>query len=90
MLDELSKASSEDADHRFALVELIKLDMSLHGDGQSIPTTEEYLRDGPLGMVASDAPPDLILEEIQLRKDRREEIDYDSYVRLYPRCQNRM
>ncbi|QEF96860.1 Serine/threonine-protein kinase PrkC [Stieleria maiorica] len=76
---------------RFLLVELIKLDMAsvseatVTGSAMAVvPRVEDYLTHFPQVMTAADVPLDLLMEEIQLRKESGELLDPADYAKRFP------
>lgn len=69
---------------RFVLLELIKLDMALHAETNHIPQLESYLDcfDDLLGRES--IPVDLVLEEIQLRKELGHQPSCEEYQQRFP------
>lgn len=76
---------------RYLLVELIKLDMAgaaeaedcYDGWGQ-LPRVETYLEHFAEVMTTGDVPLDLLMEEIQLRKEAGEVLDAEEYALRFP------
>ena len=68
----------------FVLLELIKLDMALHAENGSVPPVERYL--GPLSHLVSpeSIPVDLVMEEIQLRKEGGDRPSRNEYSERFP------
>lgn len=76
---------------RFLLVELIKLDMASLAESltqgvhsQAFHAIEDYLVHFRDVMTADEVPLDLIMEEIQLRKEADEVLDAAAYARRFP------
>ncbi|QDV87663.1 serine/threonine-protein kinase [Planctomycetes bacterium TBK1r] len=76
---------------RFLLVELIKLDMAsvseatVTGSQMGVtPRVEDYLTHFSDVMTAADVPLDLLMEEIQLRKEAGEVLDPADYAKRFP------
>ncbi|MCS7469795.1 serine/threonine protein kinase [Stieleria sp. ICT_E10.1] len=79
------------ATRRFLLVELIKLDMASVSEatvtGSQLgvtPRVEDYLTHFSDVMTAADVPLDLLMEEIQLRKEAGEVLDPADYAKRFP------
>ena len=72
------------ATRQFVFVELIKLDMAMASENGSIPKIELYLKAIP-GCLPTDAVPvDLVMEEVQLRREIGETPDYEDYKSRFP------
>lgn len=76
---------------RFLLVELIKLDMASSSerddageDCDGLPLIEDYLVHFPDVMMIQDVPLDLLMEEIQLRKEAGETLVAAQYTNRFP------
>ena len=76
---------------RFLLAELIKLDMAsvaemgeATGGSNPLPRIEDYLTHFPQVLTEHDVPLDLVMEEIQLRKETGEALDADEYAGRFP------
>ncbi len=73
---------------RFVLLELIKLDMALHAESGCVPRLERYLECFS-DMISEDSiPVDLVLEEIQLRKEAGQEPACEEYRRRFPQFES--
>ena len=69
---------------RFVLVELIKLDMSIKAESGEIQSLETYLEALAEKLPRSEVPIDLVMEEIQLRREVGEQPDCDEYRDRFP------
>ena len=69
---------------RFVLVELIKLDMSIKAESGEIRSLETYLEVLAEKLPRSEVPIDLVMEEIQLRRELGEQPDCDKYRDRFP------
>ena len=69
---------------RFILLELIKLDMALHAEAGRVPPLEDYLAPFPDLLSDDDVPVDLVMEEIQLRRELGEEPTRQEYRDRFP------
>jgi len=71
---------------RMVLVELIKIDLERRQEsGAAARGIEDYRRDFPELGDADNLPCDLIYEDYRTRRDAGEKVDYDDYLRRYPR-----
>jgi eukaryotic-like serine/threonine-protein kinase len=70
---------------RSLLVELIKLDMAMSADASEFRSIDAYLTIEPQLLSSGTVPLDLVLEEIQLRRDFGETPDIAEYQRRYPK-----
>ncbi len=71
---------------RMALVELIKVDLHQRFvAGPTAPRLDDYVRDWPELQQAGNVPPDLIFEEIQLRRQAGEQVDLAEYTGKFPK-----
>lgn len=70
---------------RFVLLELIKLDMAMHAESGRVPRLEAYLAAFPDTLDEDEVPIDLVLEEIQLRRELGEEPAREEYRHRFPR-----
>jgi len=75
---------------RFLLVELIKLDMAgrVESTPPSSPRIEDYLSIFSHLLGAADVPLDLVMEEVQLRKEAGESPDVQEYAKRFPRYES--
>ncbi len=69
---------------RFILIELLKVDMAMAGELGAPRRIEHYLPFLGGRLSATDVPLDLVLEEIQLRREMGELPDPAEYVAKYP------
>ncbi|MCO8122708.1 serine/threonine protein kinase [Stieleria sp. TO1_6] len=71
---------------RFLLVELIKLDMAaaVESEPAATPRIEDYLACFPDMLTSGQVPLDLVMEEIQLRKDAGETLKPADYDKRFP------
>lgn len=69
---------------RFVLVELIKLDMSIKAESGEIQSLETYLDVLAEKLPRSEVPIDLVMEEIQLRRELGEQPDREEYRDRFP------
>ncbi len=69
---------------QFALIELIKLDMAMAAEAGKIRRIERYSAALPDLLSAGAIPLDLVMEEIQLRKESGENPSRDDYLRRFP------
>lgn len=71
---------------RYLLVELIKLDMANRAEEKPdpLPRVEDYLSSYQDLLNRDDVPLDLLMEEIQLRKEAGEILDAGEYARRFP------
>jgi serine/threonine protein kinase len=85
--------AADSATQQFLLVELIKLDLAtrvetLHGasrDGQhGLPRVEDYVEQHHDLLSVDEVPLDLLMEEIQLRKEIGEQPDPREYAARFP------
>lgn len=72
---------------RWVLVELIKLDMSACYERAEAPKRriEDYVRELPGWFIPATIPLDLVLEEIQLRRENGDAVNTTEYAARYPR-----
>lgn len=63
---------------RFVLIELIKLDMAIAAETGPIPRIESYLGVLPTQLSRDTVPIDLVMEELQLRRESGEDVDASS------------
>lgn len=77
---------SDAATTRFLLCELIKMDMATAAEvnPSKLPTIEPYLQHFTDVMTSSDVPLDLLMEEIQLRKELGAAVDDRDYRQRFP------
>ncbi len=68
----------------FVLVELIKLDMAMAADAGTLHGIEHYVDAMPDLLSMETVPLDLLMEEIQLRKDFGETPSHDEYLLRFP------
>lgn len=66
------------------IVELIKLDMSLHAEEGVFRRIEEYTAAMPDLLPVTSVPYDLVMEEIQLRKQIGQVPTYEDYQQRFP------
>ncbi|QDT06718.1 Serine/threonine-protein kinase PknB [Rubripirellula lacrimiformis] len=71
-------------DRRIALVELIKLDMAMVADIGRFRGIDEYLDVDAAVLSPANVPLDLVMEEIQIRKDLGQTPDASEYQQRYP------
>ncbi|WP_231615636.1 serine/threonine protein kinase [Novipirellula artificiosorum] len=76
-------ASNPDTQH-FILIELIKLNMALAADAGVIERIEDYTEAMPNGLSVATVPLDLVMEEIQLRKDAGQACSHADYCERFP------
>ncbi len=69
---------------QFVLIELIKLDMAMAAESGKIRLIERYSAALPDLLSAAAIPLDLVMEEIQLRKESGENPSRDDYLRRFP------
>jgi len=69
---------------QFALIELIKLDMAMAAESGKIRLIERYSAAFPDLLSPGAIPLDLVMEEIQLRKESGENPSHDDYLRRFP------
>jgi serine/threonine protein kinase len=69
---------------RYILVELIKMDMAMAAESGTVPPIEFYLEALPQYLPADDVPVDLVMEEVQLRREAGEKPDADEYQNRFP------
>lgn len=74
------------ATQQFLLVELIKLNMAsvAEAGGEAIPRVEDYLTHFADVLNVEDVPLDLLMEEIQLRKEAGESVEAGDYASRFP------
>lgn len=77
---------ADSATLRFLLVELIKLDMasSAECDPGRVPIVEDYLTHFADVLTAQEVPLDLLMEEIQLRREAGAELNANDYAIRFP------
>ena len=73
---------------QFVLIELIKLDMALTAESRTPRPIEAYAEVFPDLLATDSIPLDLVLEEIQLRKERGEAPSRDEYAKRFPRFES--
>ncbi|MDA8744299.1 serine/threonine protein kinase [Rubripirellula amarantea] len=76
-----------DLDHdlrRMLLVELVKLDMAMSAEAGTIRRIEDYLAVAPDLLSPTNVPIDLVMEEMQLRRDVGESPQASEYQLRYP------
>tara|TARA_R110002049_G_scaffold2750_2_gene21531 strand:- start:338765 stop:341035 length:2271 start_codon:yes stop_codon:yes gene_type:complete len=71
-------------DAQFILVELIKLDMAMIAEAGDVPRIEDYLEPLKDHLSRDQIPVDLVLEELQLRKEAGEEPSPQEYAARFP------
>ena len=69
---------------RYVLVELIKMDMAMAAESGTVPPIEFYLEALPEYLPADDVPVDLVMEEVQLRREAGETPAADEYQNRFP------
>ncbi|MEO1529345.1 MAG: serine/threonine-protein kinase [Planctomycetota bacterium] len=71
---------------RYLLIELIKMDMAtvVEETDRSVPKIDSYLTHFKDLLHADDVPIDLLMEEIQLRKQQGEDLSVEEYVDRFP------
>jgi len=69
---------------QFVLIELIKLDMAMAAESGKIRLIERYSAALPDLLSLAAIPLDLVMEEIQLRKESGEDPSRDDYLRRFP------
>ncbi len=75
---------TDESVRRFVLIELIKFDMALAAEAGQLRPIERYV-DAFSDLLSSDTVPlDLLLEEIQLRKEAGEHPSRSDYARRFP------
>lgn len=80
--------NADDELRQFVLIELIKLDMALTAEQQTPRRIEVYVQAIPDLLSAESIPLDLVMEEIQLRKERGETPSRDEYATRFPRFES--
>lgn len=79
---------ANDSVSRFVLVELIKMDMAIACEQtttpESPPTIENYLDAFTHLLPKSEVPVDLVMEELQLRKEIGAKVEAEDYQRRFP------
>ncbi len=79
----------EDSDlRRFVLLELIKLDMAMHAETGCPPCLQSYLTSFSDMISGASIPVDLVLEEIQLRKESGQEPTQEEYRNRFPQFES--
>ena len=68
----------------FVLVELIKLDMAANAERGKVPRIEHYIDAMPHLISVESVPVDLVIEELQLRRNAGERPSGDEYQRRFP------
>ncbi len=68
----------------FVLIELVKFDMAMAAESGQVHRIEHYMRAMPDILTAEAIPLDLLLEEIQLRKEAGETPSRDEYHQRFP------
>ena len=71
-------------DSLFILIELVKLDMAMIAENDDVPRIEEYLLPLEDHLPREKIPVDLVLEELQLRKESGEEPSPQEYAARFP------
>ena len=69
---------------QFVLIELIKLDMAFVSESGNVPRIENYLDALPDHLNMDSVPVDLVMEEIQLRREIGEAPTHDEYQKRFP------
>ena len=69
---------------QFVLVELIKLDMAMASESGTVPKIEHYLDALPDHLSADSIPVDLVMEEVQLRRELGDEPKHEDYKARFP------
>ncbi len=82
LVDILPEGSVES--QRFILGELIKLDMGIAADMVQVRALDHYLPDCQLLFELGRVPIDLVLEEVQIRKDSGDLPDLSEYQKRFP------
>ncbi|WP_146394105.1 serine/threonine-protein kinase [Planctomycetes bacterium CA13] len=82
-LQEMLPETDTETQH-FVLVELIKLNMALAADKGTIERIEDYIEAMPDRLSVSKVPLDMVMEEIQLRKDAGQDCSYEDYCERFP------
>lgn len=77
-------ADVPDAARQLILVELIKCDMAAAADVGLRRGMDFYLSEFPDWLPPGEIPMDLVLEEMQLRREAGEDPDWEDYRRKYP------
>lgn len=75
---------SDDDVRQFALIELIKLDMAMAAETGKLHRIERYADALPDLLSPDSIPIDLVMEEIQLRKESGESPPRDEYLKRFP------
>lgn len=83
LIELLPKASTDS--QRFILSELIKLDMSAAADLGQIRLLDFYLSGAQIWLNEQDLPLDLVLEELQIRRDNGQAPTLEEYQGRFPR-----
>ena len=69
---------------KFVLIELIKLDMAMVSETGTVPPIEFYLEALPEYLPSGDVPVDLVMEEVQLRRESGEIPTQEEYKNRFP------
>ncbi len=69
----------------FLLVELIKVDMAANAERGEVPRIEHYINAMSHLISADSVPADLIMEELQLRREAGEQLDGEEYRQRFPK-----
>ncbi|QDT09348.1 serine/threonine-protein kinase [Planctomycetes bacterium K23_9] len=69
---------------KFVLIELIKLDMAMVSETGTVPPIEFYLEALPEFLPSGEVPVDLVMEEVQLRRESGETPTQDEYKNRFP------
>lgn len=73
---------------QFVLIELIKLDMALASELRSPQRIEIYVEAFPEFLSSESIPLDLVMEEVQLRKERGEAPSREEFVERFPKFES--
>lgn len=80
--------TTDEDSRQFVLVELIKVDMAMTAESGKIRRIQDYSDALPDLLPMDSVPLDLVMEEIQLRKELGEIPSRDEYDVLFPRYQS--
>ena len=69
---------------KFVLIELIKLDMAMVAETGTVPPIEFYLEALPEYLPGGEVPVDLVMEEVQLRRESGETPPQEEYKNRFP------
>lgn len=73
---------------QFVLVELIKMDMAMMAEGGQIRLIDFYVSELPAELTETCIPLDLVMEEIQLRKQLGQLASREEYARRFPQFES--